>query len=216
MRKLSQFNKDCVRLSILYALNGESSVPALHVRHIAQYVYPKLLAAKDYDEMELLTKTINARLKYILETTISFEVRPDGQPVNDLIEFMKDYDVRSLAELLGFDRIWYDDYSKRYTYIRKKTLDLNSNPYKYQITKFDLEYLCIWQNLASLFDVDCHHCIYTSDNNTDNDEEFFGGWAYNESTKKFEEIRIPINNHKGKNICRLNKGIKTEEYLIFI
>ena len=212
MRKLSQFNKDCVRLSILYALNGESIVPATHAQHIAQYVYPKLLAAKDYDEMELLAKTINARLKYILETTISFEVKSNSQPVNDLIEFMKDYDVRSLGELLRFDRIWYDDYSKRYTGIRKKTLDLNSNPYKYQITKFDLEYLCIWQNLASLFDVDCHHCINTSDGN---DEEFFDGWAYNESTKKFEEIRIPVN-HKGKNICRLNEGIKTEEYLIFI
>lgn len=49
MRKLSQFNKDCVRLSILYVLNGESSVPALHAQHIAQYVYPKLAAATATD-----------------------------------------------------------------------------------------------------------------------------------------------------------------------
>ena len=207
MRKLSQFDKDCVRLSILYALNGESSVSALHAQHIAQYIYPKLLAAKDFDEMELLAKTINARLKYILETTISFEVRPNGQPVNDLIKFMKDYDVRSLEELLRFDKIWFDDNTNQYTYLRKRALDLNSNPYKYQITKFDLEYLCIWQNLASLFDVNWHY--YT----VDDDGKFFDGWAYNETTKKFEKIQIPVN-HKGKNICYLNKGIKVEDNLL--
>ena len=184
MRKLSQFNKDCVRLSILYALNGESSVPALHAQHIAQYVYPKLAAAKDLDEMELFAKTINVRLKYIIESTIPFEVRPDGQPVNDLIKFMKDYDVRSLKELLRFDKIWYDDNTNQYTCIRKKALDLNfnpykSNPYKYQITKFDLEYLCIWQNLATLFDDYCHYF--------DDDGEFFDGWAYNESTKNLKK-----------------------------
>ncbi len=206
MRKLSQFEKDCVRLSILYALNGESAVPALHAQHIAQYVYPKLAAAKDYDEMELLAKTINARLKYILETTISFEAKPKNQPVNDLIQFMKDYDVRSLGELLRFDKIWYDDNTNQYAYLRKKALDLNSNPYKYQITKFDLEYLCIWQNLASLFDDSCHY--YTDDN-----EEIFFGWKYNESTKKFEKVQIPVN-HKGKNICYLNKGIKIEDNLL--
>lgn len=50
-------------MSILYALNGESTIPALHAQHIAQYVYSKLAAAKDYDEMGLLAKTINARLK---------------------------------------------------------------------------------------------------------------------------------------------------------
>lgn len=163
--------------------------------------------------MELLAKTINARLKYILETTISFESKPDSQPVNDLIQFMKDYDVRSLGELLRFDKIWYDDNTDQYAYLRKKALDLNSNPYKYQITKFDLEYLCIWQNLASLFDIDCHHRIYTSDDNTSDDEEFFDGWIYNESTKKFEKVQIPVN-HKAKNICYLNKGIKVEENLL--
>lgn len=205
MIKLSQFNKDCVRLSILYALNCESTVPALHAQHIAQYVYPKLVAAKDLDEMELLAKTINARLKYIIETTISFEVRPDGQPVNDLIQFMKDYDVRSLEELLRFDKIWYDDNTNQYTYIRKKALDLNFNPNIYQITKFDLEYLCIWQNLASLFDDSCHYF--------DDDGEFFDGWVYNESSKKFEKVQIPVN-HKGKNICYLNKGIKVEDNLL--
>lgn len=207
MRKLSQFNKDCVRLSILYALNGESTVPALHAQHIAQYVYPKLAAEKDLDEMELLAKTINARLKYIIETTISFEVRPYGPPVNDLIKFMKDYNVRSLEELLRFDKIWYDDNTNQYRYIRKKALDLNFNSNIYQITKFDLEYLCIWQNLASLFDDYCHY--YT----VDNDDEFFDGWVYNESTKKFEKVQIPVN-YKGKNICYLNKGIKVEDNLL--
>ena len=45
---------------------------------------------KDYAEMELLAKTINARLKYILETTISFEPKPDSQPVNEFIKLISE------------------------------------------------------------------------------------------------------------------------------
>lgn len=201
MKKLTQFEKDCIILSILYALNGESSVPSVHAKNIAKYVYPKLLANEDYDEMELFAKTINERLNYILEITISFEVKPNGQPVNDLIQFMTDYNVKSFEELLHFDRIWYDEKLGKYTYIRKKSLNLDSNPYNYEITMFDLNYLIIWQNLASLFDVNCHHCIYTS---TDIDEEFFYGWKFNESDDgwKFEDVKIAINSNN-KNICNL-------------
>lgn len=201
MRKLTQFEKDCIRLSILYALNGDSSVPPDHAKNIAKYVYQKLLKNNDYDEMELLAKTINARLKAILEKTISFEVKPNGQPVNDLIQFMADYNVKSFWELLHFDRIWFDDESGKYTYIRKKELNLETNPYKYQITKFDLNELIIWQNLASLFDVHCHHCVFTS---TNNDEEFFFGWKFNESDEgwKFEDVKIAINSGN-KNVCNI-------------
>ena len=201
MRKLTQFEKDCIRLSILYALNGDSSVPSVHAKHIAKYAYPKLLKNEDYDEMELLAKTINARLKAILEKTISFEVKPNGQPVNDLIQFTVDYDVKSFWELLHFDRIWYDDESGKYTYVRKKELNLDSNPYKYQITKFDLNELIVWQNLASLLDVHCHHIVCKR---TDIDEEFFFGWKFNESDEgwKFEDVKIAINSGN-KNVCNI-------------
>lgn len=191
MKKLTQFEKDCIILSILYALNGESSVPSVHAQHIAKYVYPKLVAAKDYDETELLAKTINERLNYILGITISFEVKPNGQPVNDLIQFMADYNVKSFFELLHFDRIWYDDELGKYTYIRKKSLNLKYNPYKYQITKFDLNYLIIWQNLASLFE-------------SNNGEEFFYGWKINDSDDgwNFEKVKLTFNS-KSKKICEL-------------
>lgn len=189
MKKLTQFEKDCITLSILYALNGESSVPTIHAKNIAKYVYPKLLANKDFDEMELLAKTINERLNYILGTTISFEVKPNGQPVNDLIQFAVDYDVKSFWELLHFDRIWYDDELGKYTYIRKKSLNLEYNPYKYQITKFDLNELIIWQNLASLFE-------------SNNGEEFFYGWKINDSDNgwNFEKVKLTFNDKK-KDIC---------------
>lgn len=195
MRKLNQTEKDCIRLSILYALNGESTVPAVHAQHIAEYAYQKLLANKDYDEMELLAKTINERLEYILGITIAFETKPNSQPVNDLIQFMVDYNVKSLWELLHFDRIWYDDELGKYTYIRKKSLNLDSNPYKYEITKFDLNELIVWQNLASLFDINCHHCIYTSN---DTNEEVFDAWKLNESTNgwKFEAVKIEVKSGK--------------------
>ena len=199
MKKLTQFEKDCIRLSILYALNGDSSVPSVHAQHIAKYAYPKLLENDDYDEMESLAKTINERLEYILGITISFEVKPNSQPVNDLIQFMTDYNVKSLWELLHFDRIWYDDEIGKYTYIRKKSLNLDSNPYKYQITKFDLNELIVWQNLASLFDEDCHYC----DDDFDN---YFYGWKINESSDgwNFEKEKIAVNSNS-KNICDLGK-----------
>lgn len=191
MRKLNQIEKDCIRLSILYALNGESTVPTSHAKHIAKYAYPKILANKDYGEMELLAKTINERLEYILGITTSFEVKPNSQPVNDLIQFMVDYDVKSLWELLHFDRIWYDKELSKYTYIRTRTFNLDSNPYKYEITKFDLNELIIWQNLASLFDINCHYCICTNDNIH---KEFFDGWKLNESNDgwKFEAVKIEV------------------------
>ena len=202
MKKITQFEKECIRLSILYALNGDSSVLSIHAQNIAKYVYPKLLANKDYDEMELLAKTINERLKSILEKKISYEVKPNDQPVNDLIQFMADYNVKSFGELLHFDKIWYDDELGKYTYIRNKSLNLDSHPYTYQITKFDLNDLIVWQNLASLFDVNCQHCIYTS---TDIDEEFFYGWKINELGDgwKFEKVNLTFN-PKSKKICDLN------------
>ena len=191
MKKITQFEKECIRLSILYALNGDSSVLSIHAQHIAKYVYPKLLASKDYDEMELLSKTINARLKSILEKTISFEVKPNGQPVNDLIQCIVDWNVKSLAELLHFDRIWYDEESGKYTYIRKKSLNLDFHPYKYEITKLDLNDLIIWQNLASLFE-------------SNNGEEFFYGWKINELDDgwKFEKVKLTFN-PKSKKISDL-------------
>ena len=191
MKNLTQFEKDCIRLSILYALNGDSSVPSVHTKNIAKYAYPKLLANEDYDEMELLAKTINERLKSILEKTISFEVKPNGQPVNDLIQFMVDYDVKSFWGLLHFDRIWYDEESGKYTYIRKKSLNLDFHPYKYEITKLDLNDLIVWQNLASLFE-------------TNNGEEFFYGWKINELDDgwKFEKVKLTFN-PKSKKICDL-------------
>ena len=201
MKNLTQFEKDCIRLSILYALNGDSSVPSVHAKNIAKYAYPKLLANEDYDEMELLTKTINERLKSILEKTISFEVKPNGQPVNDLIQFMVDWNVKSFWELLHFDRIWFDEELGKYTYVRKKELNLDSNPNVYQITKFNLNELIVWQNLASLFDVHCHHIVCKR---TDNDEEFFFGWKFNESDDrwKFEDVKIAINSGN-KNVCNI-------------
>ena len=201
MKKLTQFEKDCIRLSILYALNGDSNVPSVHAQHIAKYAYPKLLENDDYDEMKSLAKTINERLEYILGITISFEVKPNSQPVNDLIQFMIDYNVKSLWGLLHFDRIWYDDEIGKYTYIRKKSLNLEFNPYKYEITKFDLNYLIVWQNLASLFDVHCHHFVCKK---TNIDEEFFFGWEFNESDDgwKFEDLKIAINSDN-KNVCNI-------------
>lgn len=193
MKNLTQFEKDCIRLSILYALNGDSSVPSSHAIHIAKYVYPKLLANGDFDEMELLSKTINARLKTILKNTVSFEVKPNGQPVNDLIHFMVDYDVKSLAELLHFDRIWFDDELGKYTYIRKKSLHLESHPHKYEITKFNLDGLIIWQNLSSLFE-------------SNNGKKFFYGWKINESDDglSFENVKLTFNS-KSKSICYLDE-----------
>ena len=95
----------------------------------------------------------------------------------------------------------YQEESGKYTYVRKKELNLDSNPYKYQITKFDLNELIVWQNLASLLDVHCHHIVC---NRTDIDEEFFFGWKFNESDEgwKFEDVKIAINSDK-KNLCNI-------------
>lgn len=210
MKNLTQFEKDCLWMSIRYAIGRHSIASVTHPQNIAKYAYPKLLKNDDTKEMLNIATDINKSLADILWQWFHFKAKNDSQPLNDLFEFMHDYNIKSTNDLATFDEIWFDKESQKYNYRKCKNLVLHPSI----IPNMYLDDLIPWQNLAALMDKNCHRIAICNDGNNEKKIEFFYGWqiiSRDGSIMKYEKVMIPVNYNK---YCYLENHTINPEFVL--
>lgn len=210
MKKLTAFEKNCLWMSIRYAIGRHSIASVTHAQNIAKYAYLKLLKSGDNKEMLAIATDINKSLADILWQWFHFKARNDSQPLNDLFEFMHDYNIKSTDSLATFDVIWFDEDAQKYNYKKSKKLVLHTPV----ILNMYLDDLIPWQNLAALMDKNCHRIAICKDEEKEKEIEFFYGWhitsRYN-SIMEYEKVMIPVNVNK---YCYLENHTINPEFVL--